>query len=289
MSRRSSGFESTPARTACNTYLAAKHIPYVAAEPSPGGYCPSNQFVDGLTPNQRFTPILQHLKAQGVGRVYFVGDDYSSAKVTADGLAQALPSIGATIVGTGYEPFGTTDWSGDLDKARAAKPDAIVVVLVGNDEVSFWKAVAADARLVMLIRIDPNMPGAVVKATGRSVTGVLAVSSYFPTLTSAANSLYKTTLSQQFGDKASPDQFGVQAWDAVFLPAKAMKRAASTDGQKLVQALMNTSIEGPRGAVGCTPDSKGFVTATAYLESARPDGSFKRELSVPDIEPKVNC
>jgi ABC-type branched-subunit amino acid transport system substrate-binding protein len=271
------GFEATPTRSACNPALQAKSIPYVAGQPSAGDYCPPNMFLNGLIPNQLFKPVIEYmLKTAGTESVYFVGNNYSSAKGVEKLLKTVLPSTGAKLAGSSYQSFGTTEWSSEISKIGRSKADTIVVSLVGNDEVSFWKSVAADTRVSKLTKIDPLLTTSAADATGPAIKGVVTVNSYFADLEGPGNELYKQTLGKKFGSKAKIDPQGAHLWDAVFMMAAAIKKANSTDGAKITQALKTIATDpaqSPRGEVRIV--DKGFAQVTAHVGIAQGDGTFK--------------
>jgi branched-chain amino acid transport system substrate-binding protein len=281
------GFESTPARAACNPYLLPNNIPYVAGQPSAGDFCPPNMFLTGFIPNQQIGTMVKYLtKKKGVKTVYFVGNNFSSAKTAA---AAVQSGIGDGLLGTSYEPFGTTDWSGEISKIASAKPDAIVVILVGNDEVSFWKQVANDPRVSGLVKFDPLLTTALAKATGPGIKGVYSTNTYFPALPSKQNAYYKNVLGKRFGSKAVADAQSAELWDAVMVLSKALKSAGSTDGKKVLDALTKTSISGPSGSIRYTPSSKGFSTQTVFVAQADASGDFKVLASYGKVPPVPTC
>lgn len=280
------GFESTPARAACNPYLLPKNIPYIAGQPSAGDFCPTNMFLTGFIPNQQIGTMIKYLKKKGIKTVYFVANNFSSAKTAAAALQAGL---GNGVLGTSYEPFGTTDWSGEISKIASSKAEAIVDILVGNDEVSFWKAVANDPRVSGLLKFDPLLTSALAKATGPAINGVYTVNTYLPALPNKQNAYYKQVLTKRFGSKATPDAQSVELWNAVMVLAKALKTAGSTDGAKVIASLSRTSITGPSGTITYTPKSKGFSTQTVFVGQADAAGDFKVLANYGKIPPVPTC
>ncbi len=280
------GFESTPARAACNPYLLSKNIPYVAGQPSAGDFCPSNMFLTGFIPSQQIGTMIKYLKKKNVKSVYFVGDNFSSAKTAAAALQAGM---GSGVLGTSYEPIGTTDWSGEISKIASAKPEAIVDILIGNDEVSFWKEVASDPRVSGLLKFDPLFTTALAKATGPAIKGVFTTNTYLPALPSKQNAFYKKVLAKRFGSKGVADAQSVELWDAVMVLSKALKTSNSTDGARVIAALSKTSIIAPSGVIRYMPTSKGFSTQTVFVGQADANGNFKVLASYGKLPPVPTC
>jgi branched-chain amino acid transport system substrate-binding protein len=281
------GFESTPARAACDPYLLSKNIPYIAGQPSAGDFCPTNMFVTGFIPNQQIGTMVKYLKKKGITKVYFVGSNYSSAKAAEAALRKLM---GDGVLGSSYETIGTTDWSADIAKVAAAKPQAIVVSFPpSNDEVSFWKEVANDPRVSGLVKFDPLLTTALARATGPGIKGVYSVNTYFPSIKGKGNAFYQSALKKKFGSKAIPDAQSAELWNAVMLLSKALKTAGSTDGAKVIAAINRTTINGPSGKIAYSPSSKGFSNQTVYVAQANADASFKVLASYPRQDPVPTC
>ena len=142
------GFESTPSTAACNTYLTNNNMPYVLAQTSTSGsLCLSNYFSLANVGNQQVNPLINYLTKNGTKKIYVVASDFSSGHVGAGaGHRSRRPADGATVVGTSYEPLGTTDFSSDISKIASAQPDTVIDILVGSDETAFYKQFKTDPR-----------------------------------------------------------------------------------------------------------------------------------------------
>ena len=126
------GAQPTPSRLACNQAAAKAGLPYIAASGSAGDICLPNMFYVGQVPNQFVLPLADYLVKQSWKRVYLIGADYSAPRA---GLALAKARIeagGGTVVGTSFTPQSTSDYSAEIGKIAAAKPDVVLENLTGR-------------------------------------------------------------------------------------------------------------------------------------------------------------
>jgi branched-chain amino acid transport system substrate-binding protein len=70
---------------------------------------------------------------------YFITTDYAFGRSLQAGFEASLKAANGTELGADYAPLGTTDFSAMLIKAQAAKPDALILLLAGDDMVNCLK------------------------------------------------------------------------------------------------------------------------------------------------------
>ena len=70
---------------------------------------------------------------------YFITTDYAFGRALQAGFEASLKAVDGTVLGADYTPLGTTDFSANLIKAQSTKPDAIILLLAGDDMVNCLK------------------------------------------------------------------------------------------------------------------------------------------------------
>ncbi len=277
------GFESTPAQAACNQY--ASKIPYILAQTSTSGsICPSNYYALATVGNQQVNPLVDYLLKTGSKRIYIVASDFSSGHIGAGQVTARVGSKG-TIVGTSYEPLGTTDFSSDISKIAAAKPDTVVDVLVGNDEVSFYKQFRTDPRSAGIRTASFLMDDGVAAAIGQKLLkGTIVNTSYSAASPLPENKDFIRVMKAYFGKNAQISGAAAAAWDGMWVLARTLKRTGSTDPSKLISALPNATYSGPRGDLAFK--GKHYVSLTMTLVSYNGTagsivGKFRHILPIP--------
>lgn len=73
---------------------------------------------------------------------YLITPDYAFGHALEEGFKDVLGKIGGQIVGDALTPLGTTDFSSYLTKIDAVKPDAIIVLVQGEDYTNCLKQMA---------------------------------------------------------------------------------------------------------------------------------------------------
>jgi branched-chain amino acid transport system substrate-binding protein len=260
------GFESTPSQSACNQFLTSANIPYILAQTSTSGsICLANYYALGTVGNQQVNPLVDYFLKHGSKRIYIVANDFSSGHIGAGQIGDRVGSK-ATIVGTSYEPLGTTDFSSDISKIAAAKPDTVIDVLVGNDEVSFYKQFRTDPRSNGIATGSFLMDDGIAAAIGQKLLkGTVVNTSYSPTNPSKQNKQFIAAMKAKFGSKAAVSGAAAAAWDGAWILARTLKKAHSTDGSAIISGLANAVYTGARG--GLSFKGKHYVSLAMFLVS----------------------
>src|SRR5260370_27161546 len=71
----------------------------------------------------------------------FVTPDYAFGHTLQEACAENLKKLGGTVTGNELTPLGTSDFSAYLIKARAAKPDVLLLLVRGSDMVNCLKQI----------------------------------------------------------------------------------------------------------------------------------------------------
>ncbi len=166
--------------------------------------------------------------------VLYANDDAFS-KACYDAFKGALDKQGTKIVDT--ETFSTNDqdFSAQLAKVKDAKPDAIVVSALLNPAVG----ITTQARKLGLTQ--PIIGGngfnspAFIQRAGAAGEGVIVGAAWNAGATNAMGQKFITDYKAKYN--SDPDQFAAQAYAGVFILAKAMTIAGSTDRTAIRDAL----------------------------------------------------
>ncbi|MBY0296457.1 MAG: ABC transporter substrate-binding protein [Methylobacterium sp.] len=185
----------------------------------------------------------------GIKRVAVMyGNDDAFTKSAYDVMKATLEKLGIQVLTT--ETFGSkdTDFSAQLTKIKGLNPDAIVLSAL----VEAASGIALQARQ---LGIDPkvfiiggnglNSPK-LGEIAGASADGTIVGSPWFIGKKDPANQAFVAAFREKYGD--SPDQFAAQAYDTLFIVAKAIDAAGAPDSEKIKDALIkvkHTGVMGP--------------------------------------------
>ena len=70
---------------------------------------------------------------------YFITTDYAFGHSLQEGFEASLKEANGTELGADFTPLGTTDFSANLIKAQSTNPDAIILLLAGDDMINCLK------------------------------------------------------------------------------------------------------------------------------------------------------
>ena len=283
------GYESTPARVACNQAAQRAQIPYIASSNSGGDLCIANLFQVGTVPNQQIDGLVDYLLGTGVRRFYLFGSDYSSPKASFARAKAYLTQKNATIVGETYEPLGTSEFSADIARIAAAQPEVVISSLIGAEGVPFYRQFATDPRTKSIKMASIELKAATTRAIGAQADGILLASDYFQNIEGERNAAFVAAMKQKFGEKADPSESAVLPYDAAHLLAAAVKLAGSTDGPAVTAALARASFDGPRGTIGFS-NGMHYATFDMFVASVAQEGrAFQILTRVPTVAPVLTC
>ncbi len=177
-----------------------------------------------------------------------MSEDAAWTKPLDVGYQECLPKIGLKVLDHIRFSPDTTDFTPIFNKIESSKPDVIITGIshVGVQPTVQWKnqqvpipmfGISSQATNSTFGK-DTNNASDGVLYQGVSGTGVAVTPKSVP---------FADNFKKRFGN--FPSYAGYTAYDEVYYIADAVKRAGSTDGEKLVAALEKTDWEGTIGRV----------------------------------------
>ncbi|MDA8306358.1 MAG: ABC transporter substrate-binding protein [Deltaproteobacteria bacterium] len=161
-------------------------------------------------------------------------------------IAQLNPK--AKFIGEQWPKLFEPDYTPYINAILAAKPDAVFCSLWGGDLVAFIKQAKPYGLFKKIKWIIP---------TGADVTVTQALGKSMPTGLIVDQRYYfywpKTARNEEFvkayraAYKNYPSAWAEEGYDGVYFLADAMKKAKSTDTDKVIKALEGLTINAPRG------------------------------------------
>jgi urea transport system substrate-binding protein len=221
-------------------------VQYEGLEASP------NIYYTGATTNQQIIPAMDFLASKGVKRLFLAGSDYVFPRTANAIIKLYAAKLGIEIVGEEYVPLDKDDWTTQVAKIKAAKPDFIFNTINGSSNVGFVKAyydaglTAATTPIISVSIAEEEAP-----AMGHEVTGHYASWNYFQSL--------KTDTNPKFIErwKAYPKSSGVTsdpmeaAYISLYLYKALVEAAGSFDVDAVNAAAKKSAITfaAPEGTV----------------------------------------
>lgn len=245
-------------------------VQYEGLESSP------NIYYTGATTNQQIIPAMDFLASKGVKTLFLAGSDYVFPRTANAIIKLYAAELGIKIVGEEYVPLDKDDWTSQVAKIVAAKPDFIFNTINGSSNVGFIKAYY-DAGLTPETTpiISVSIAEEEAPSMGHAVTGNYASWNYFQSLDTPNNAKFIADW------KAYPGSSGVTsdpmeaAYISLYLYKELVEKAGSFDVDKVnaAAAAGGISFDAPEGTV--TLDGKNHhISKQGHIGQINADNQF---------------
>jgi len=197
---------------------------------------------------------LKKAMARGVKSIALLyANDDAFSKSGFDVMKAAAEKAGLTVVAT--ESFGSkdTDFSAQLTKIKALKPDAVGIsalvepisgVLLQARQLGFGKE-------TLFIGGNGSNSPKLGDIAGAAADGLIVGSPWFIAKPDAVNQKFVADFRKKYS--RDPDQFAAQSYDTMKIVAAAIDRAGAADPAKVRDALTQTKFSGVMGPFAFTP------------------------------------
>lgn len=209
-----------------------------------------NIYYTGATTNQQILPAMDFLKSKGVKTLFLAGSDYVFPRTANAIIKLYAKELGIKIVGEEYVPLDKDDWTTQVSKIVAAKPDFIFNTINGSSNVGFVKAYtdaglkAATTPIISVSIAEEEAPN-----MGASVVGQYAAWNYFESVKSAANTKFIADWKAFDGPSDVTSDPMEAAYDSLYLYKAMVEKAGSFDVDKINAVSDGVSFDAPEGKV----------------------------------------
>ena len=253
-----------------------------------------NVFYTGAAPNQQAIPAVEYLMSKDGGsakRFVLLGTDYVYPRTTNKILRAFLKSKGISDadIMEEYTPFGHSDYQTIIAKikkfASEGKKTAVVSTINGDSNVPFYKELgnqglkAKDVPVVAFSVGEEELRGVDTKP----LVGHLAAWNYFMSIKNPTNDEFIKKWSAYAkakniaGHKDKPltndpmeaTYIGINMW------AQAVKKAGSTDTDKVIAAMAGQTFKAPGGFMSKMDEKNHHLHKPVFIGEVKADGQFK--------------
>jgi branched-chain amino acid transport system substrate-binding protein len=177
--------------------------------------------------------------AQNLGKKWWViYADYAWGKQNNMVLTETLKKLGGTVLGSTPYPLGQPEFSAHLPKIIAAKPEVLVHVTPGADDIAFLKqAISFGMKKEMKFAKPLHWIPQAKEGGPELYQDVYGVMNFYWELqdTNASAKRYVEAYRKKFN--APPGDYGAYAYSAIHEVARGSELAKSTDSTKVADAL----------------------------------------------------
>jgi len=253
-----------------------------------------NVFYTGAAPNQQAIPAVEYLMSKDGGsakRFVLLGTDYVYPRTTNKILRAFLKSKGVADadIMEEYTPFGHSDYQtiiANIKKFAAdGKKTAVVSTINGDSNVPFYKELgnqglkAKDVPVVAFSVGEEELRGVDTKP----LVGHLAAWNYFMSIKNPTNDAFIKKWSAYAkshkiaghmdkpltNDPMEATYIGINMW------AQAVKKAGSTDVDKVIAAMGGQTFPAPGGFMSTMDAKNHHLHKPVFIGEVKADGQFK--------------
>ena len=213
-----------------------------------------NFWQTGPLASTQIATLLSYARHKSYKRVALVSDNSAISQATAKAFKNEFDKNGIEVVSEEMLPAGSTSAEAQMQKVRAAKPDAIfLATLLTSENLLVLKSYRQHGMKTPLIG-NYNLAVPVYMTVGKGLLdGVTFVDAWDPAKPQVRRFIAGYT--KEMGTE--PHNMMGYGYDGVMLAADAIRRAGSTDKEKVRAAMQAT--RGYKGVLGSIDSSYGFA------------------------------
>lgn len=259
--------------------LMAVHKPVVDSQtffigtnagPSPaaGRACSPYFFSTAYQNDQNHEVLGKYAQDEGLKKVVLLAPNYQAGK---DALAGFKRHYKGEVADEIYTPLGQLDFSAELTKIAAMKPDAVFTFMPGGMGVNLvkqWRQAGLSMPLLSAFTVDETS----LSATGEAALGMLTGAQWAPGLDNPASKAFVAAFEKDYG--YVPAMYAANAFDAAALIDSALK-AAGPDKTKWGAALKQAKFTSVRGAFAFNTNQFPVQDFLLAKVEKRADGKFQ--------------
>jgi len=191
--------------------------------------------------------LLAHAKSKNLKRVALVTDNSDLGQLLAKFFKGGLEKSGIQVVSEEVVPRGSTSATAQMQKLRAANPDAMFLAGVLTAENVLIFRAYRELGLKFPIHSSYNLSVPVYMSVAKGlIDGVTFVDAYDP------DKPQVKAFEAAYRKETGKDPFNMHGYgyDGIMLVAEAIKKAGAPDKEKIRAAMQSLTYEGVMGAQG---------------------------------------
>ncbi len=192
-------------------------------------------------------------KDQNFSKVYIIVQDVLWANAIGNGMKKWFEKNGWEVAGLDAYPTGANDFSASLIKAQKAGAQVLMPIfdMASSGVLALqWKDMRVPALPVGFI--SPLMGSKAATTFGDTVDGVMNIvfqAGNIPLAKYEPATRFYDAYKKRWGEELQAGHMPSEAYDSVFVLAKAIESAGSLDRDKLIAALEKTDYAGSIGRI----------------------------------------
>ena len=233
-----------------------------------------NIYYTGATTNQQIIPAMDFLKSKDVKTLFLAGSDYVFPRTANKIIKQYAKELGIEIVGEEYVPLDKDDWTTQVAKIAAAKPDFVFNTINGSSNVGFIKAYyeanlgPENSPIISVSIAEEEAP-----SMGEDLTGQFAAWNYFQSVKSPANEKFIKAFQAEYGKNRPTSDPMEAAYTSLYLYKAMVEKAKSFCVDAVNESSDGVSFEAPEGLVTVNGENH-HIAKTGLIGQINEDNQF---------------
>jgi urea transport system substrate-binding protein len=233
-----------------------------------------NIYYTGATTNQQIIPAMDFLKSKGVKTLFLAGSDYVFPRTANKIIKQYAKELGITIVGEEYVPLSSDNWTTQVAKIAAAKPDFVFNTINGSSNVGFIKAYAeAGLGATKSPIISVSIAEEEAPSMGVNLTGQYAAWNYFQSVKNPANEKFIKAFQAKYGTNRPTSDPMEAAYTSLYLYKAMVEKAKSFCVDAVNAAADGVTFDAPEGTVKVIGENH-HITKTGLIGQINSSNQF---------------
>jgi urea transport system substrate-binding protein len=218
---------------------------------------------------------------------FLIGSDYAFGRGMLEFTRNYILKKGGKVVGEEYLPMDGSDWTPIISKLKASGADALITSTAGGaPNVTLTKQLRAAGVKIPFGNLGVDEGTA--KSMGSDAEGVYVAGSYYTNIDTPRNKQFLAAMQKKFGaDLKTPNDLSVPEYEAVWAYKLAVDKAGSMDTDKILTALGQVEVDGPRGMIKM--DSQRHAALNMYMGQVQADGGVKILEAFKSVSPGPQC
>lgn len=258
------GAYSSASREAIRPIMDQNKMLYFYNNQYEGGVADKYSFLDGAVPEQQIVPLMKYMIKKFGPRVYTIAADYNFGQISAQWVQQSVKQDGGKLVGQEFIPLDVSQFSSTISRIKAAKPDVLVTLLIGQNQSAFYEqwAKQGDRTIPMASSVNLAQTYEQLRFAPPTMANMYVTTSFmqelgtkYPGVKTFVDEFYKKFPKDKYvGQEAEAEYSGIMLW------AKAVQKAKTTETNAVIKALESgISYNGPTGPVTIDPKTHHVV------------------------------
>ena len=216
-----------------------------------GFECSDNVIYVGASPNHNVLPLVRYVLDNLSREIFCVGSNYVWSWETNRVTRELVAAAQGRILAERLLELGESAVGHIVDEIVRRRPPVVFNTLVGSSSYEFIRAFRATTTsaglnipMVSCSLCEPEL-----KIVGPASAGCITSSAYFESIRLPENRAFVARWKARHGDDSSPSVDGQSTYVAVYLLARALQRAGTSNIGEVRRAAAGHRYDSPQGPV----------------------------------------